>query len=140
MKFDRLKDLREERDLLQKDIADILGVKRSTYAGWETGKDTIPFKRIIMLSKYYKVSIDYIMGLSNKNEYIDIYEVDLKVFGSNLRKFRKENNLKQKDVFKLLNTTSSTYSVYETGKILINTSFIYAIAKEYNISIDKLFL
>lgn len=140
MKFDKLKDLREEKDLKQKDIADILGVKRSTYAGWETGKDTIPFKRIIMLSKYYKVSMNYIMGLSNKNEYIEIDKIDLKVFGSNLRKFRKENNLKQKDVFNLLNTTSSTYSVYETGKVLINTSFIYAIAKEYNISIDKLFL
>ena len=48
------------------------------------------------------------------------------------------HNLVQKDIFISLNTTSSTYSAYETGKVLIKTDFLYAIAKKYHVSIDEL--
>lgn len=44
MKFERMKAIREDRDLTQKQLASILDVERSTYAGWETGKNTIPLK------------------------------------------------------------------------------------------------
>ena len=67
MKFERLREIREEHNLTQKQIAKILNVERSTYAGWETGKDTIPLRRLNKLSDYYKVSIDYLTGLSNCN-------------------------------------------------------------------------
>ena len=44
MKFDRLKEIREERNLTQREVADALQVEPSTYAGCETGKDTIPLR------------------------------------------------------------------------------------------------
>lgn len=138
MKFDRLKEIREERNLTQKDIAKTLEVDRSTYAGWETGKDTIPLRRLNKLSDYYKISVDYMTGLSNVTSSYRVIDLDAKVIGQNLKDFRKERNLVQKDIFLFLNTTSSTYSAYETGKVLIKTDFLYSICKNYNASMDEL--
>lgn len=137
MKFEKMREIREEKELRQWQIAEKLDVDRTTYAGWETGKDTIPLRKLFQLSNFYQISIDYITGLSKVNNYtFNGNYIDLKTVGKNLKKFRKENNLKQKDLFNMLNINSSTYSVYETGKILIQTSFIYEIAKKYNLSID----
>lgn len=138
MKFDRLKEIRENKDLTQNDIAEILNVDRSTYAGWETGKDTIPLRRLNKLSDYYEISIDYITGLSSKPIKYRVINLDAKIVGKNLKILRKNNNLTQKDIFIPLNTTSSTYSAYETGKVLIKTAFLYTICKKYNASIDEI--
>lgn len=138
MKFERLRQMREEHNLTQKQIAHILDVDRSTYASWETGKDSIPLRRLNKLSDYYKVSIDYLTGLTNVSSRYRIIDLDAKVVGQNLRNLRKMHNLVQKDIFIFLNTTSSTYSAYETGKILIKTDFLYTIANKYHASIDDL--
>ena len=138
MKFDRLKEIREDKDLTQKDIAKVLNVERSTYAGWESGKDTIPLRRLHKLSDYYKISIDYMTGLASKPTKYRVINLDAKVIGNNLRALRKSNNLTQKDIFIPLNTTSSTYSAYETGKVLIKTAFLYTICKTYKTSMDEI--
>lgn len=139
MKFENIKKSRKERNLKQKDIATILNVDRSTYSGWETGKDTIPLRKLFDLSNFYNLSIDYLTGLSKKSDYIYTSDfIDLKSVGENLKKLRINNHLKQKDLFNMLNITSSSYSLYENGKILIQTSFIYQIAKKYKISIDSI--
>ncbi len=138
MKFDRLKEIREEKNLTQNDVAKTLEVDRSTYAGWETGKDTIPLRRLNKLSDYYKVSVDYMTGLTNNKTSYRVIDLDAKVIGQNLKEFRKERNLVQKDIFLFLNTTSSTYSAYETGKVLIKTDFLYSICKNYDTSMDKI--
>lgn len=139
MKFEKMKEIRETKELKQWQIANELKVDRSTYAGWETGKDTIPLRKLYELSNYYKISIDYITGLSKKNNYIYSGDsIDLNRVAKNLKKLRIDNNLKQRDIFNMLNIASSSYSVYETGQTLIQTSFIYQIAKKYNSSIDKI--
>ncbi len=68
MYFKRLKDLREDNDLTQEDIAKILNITRQQYGLYETGKRTIPIDILINLSKYYKISIDYIVGLTNNKK------------------------------------------------------------------------
>ena len=134
-----MKEIRETKELKQWQIANELKVDRSTYAGWETGKDTIPLRKLYELSNYYKISIDYITGLSKKNYYIYSGDsIDLNRVAKNLKKLRIDNNLKQRDIFNMLNIASSSYSVYETGQTLIQTSFIYQIAKKYNSSIDEI--
>lgn len=65
MQFKRIKDLREDNDLLQKDIAGILGISQQYYSKYENGKRTITISHLITLAKYYDVSIDYLVGLSN---------------------------------------------------------------------------
>lgn len=139
MKFEKMKEIRETKELKQWQIANELKVDRSTYAGWETGKDTIPLRKLYELSNYYKISIDYITGLSKKNNYIYSGDsIDLNRVAKNLKKLRIDNNLKQRDIFNMLNIASSSYSVYETGQTLIQISFIYQIAKKYNSSIDEI--
>lgn len=62
----RLRDLREDCDLKQQQIADYLHIKQNTYSQYENGLRQLPVDVLIKLSKYYKVSTDYILGLSEK--------------------------------------------------------------------------
>lgn len=61
--YHRLKDLRSDRDLNQKDIADILNVTQATYSRYESGDLEIPIHALIELAKFYHVSVDYILGV-----------------------------------------------------------------------------
>ena len=63
--YKRLKDLREDNDKTQKDIADYLGMKQPQYSRYENGLRDIPSDILIMLADYYNVSTDYIFGRTN---------------------------------------------------------------------------
>ena len=63
MKYQRLRDLREDRDLTQNQLVEILGMHKTTYTNYEQGKREIPFSLAIRLAEYYNVSLDYIAGL-----------------------------------------------------------------------------
>ena len=63
--YQRIKDLREDKDLNQAAIATILKTTQQTYSLWERGDREIPFHHVITLAKFYKVSIDYIAGITN---------------------------------------------------------------------------
>ncbi len=65
MKFKRIKDLREDNDKFQKDIAQLLGISQQYYSEYEKGNRTIPINHLITLAKYYGTSIDYLVGLSD---------------------------------------------------------------------------
>ena len=62
-KYQRLRDIREDNDKTQSDIAKILDVSRQQYGRWETGAQEIPLHHIVTLSKYYNVSLDYLTGI-----------------------------------------------------------------------------
>lgn len=66
MNFKRLRDLREDHDLLQKGIAQMLGISQQYYSEYESGHKTIPVNYLIELAKYYHTSIDYIVGLTDE--------------------------------------------------------------------------
>ena len=68
MYFRRLKDIREDHDLKQIDIADVLGIAQTVYSRYERGFQTIPVEHLLKLSEYYHVSTDYILGLTDKPE------------------------------------------------------------------------
>ena len=63
--YKRFKDLREDKDLKQKDIAEIINTSANYYGDYENGKREMPFNRVIELAKFYNVSLDYIAGLTN---------------------------------------------------------------------------
>ena len=64
--YQRIRDLREDKDLTQADIAKLLDTTQQTYSLWERGEREIPFHHAITLAKFYRVSLDYFAGLSNK--------------------------------------------------------------------------
>lgn len=65
MKNNRLKDLREDKDLYQEDIAKYLNITQPQYSLYESGIRAIPIELLIKLAKYYNVSLDYLTGISS---------------------------------------------------------------------------
>lgn len=63
--YQRLKDLKEDADLTQKQVSEIIGVSINHYGKYERGETDIPFEKVIMLANYYNVSLDYIAGRTN---------------------------------------------------------------------------
>lgn len=63
--FPRLRDMREDNDLKQKEIAAILNIDQRVYSNYEIGKREIPVHLLIKLSQFYNVSTDYLLGLKN---------------------------------------------------------------------------
>ena len=62
----RIIDLKEEKDLKQRKVAEALNISRSTYANYEIGTNKIPIEILAKLAKYYNTSVDYIIGLTNE--------------------------------------------------------------------------
>lgn len=58
-----LRELREDRDLKQSDIAKVLGTTQQVYSRYENGQNEMPVRHIITLCRYYNVSADYVLGL-----------------------------------------------------------------------------
>ena len=62
----RMRDLREDNDKTQQEIAEILGTSQTMYARYERGANELPVRHLITLCRYYKVSADYLLGLKQK--------------------------------------------------------------------------
>ncbi len=65
MPYSRIRDLREDADLTQKEIAEILHLHKTTYVRYETGEREIPLNIAVLLAKHYNVSLDYLAGIKN---------------------------------------------------------------------------
>ena len=63
--FRRLKDLREDHDLKQSEVAEFLGIQQTVYSRYERGFQNIPLEYLIKLAELYKVTTDYILGLTD---------------------------------------------------------------------------
>ena len=61
----RIRDLREDNDKTQQEIADVLGTSQTMYARYERGANELPIRHLVTLCKYYRVSADYILGLKD---------------------------------------------------------------------------
>lgn len=64
MYYKRLRDMREDNDLTQREIAAVIGTTQQVYSEYEKGIREIPLHRIITLAKFYNCSVDYLVGLS----------------------------------------------------------------------------
>lgn len=61
----RIRDLREDNDLTQKQVAEYLNIKQNTYSQYETGNRQIPIDVLVALAKLYKTSTDYLLGITD---------------------------------------------------------------------------
>ena len=62
----RIRDLREDNDKTQNEIAEVLGTSQTMYARYERGANELPIHHLLALCKYYNVSAEYILGLTDK--------------------------------------------------------------------------
>ena len=68
MNISRLKEIRQDRDLLQKDVAKILKTSKKQYSLYENGIRLIPIDKLAILAKYYNTSVDYLIGLTDERK------------------------------------------------------------------------
>ena len=122
-----LKNCREELEITQEELGKVLGVSRKTVTGWENNYDTMPLRKMVQFSNLYKYSLDYITGLSSKNEYVKIDKLDKKKIGNNLKELRVNLKMTQKQIADECMISQTTYSNYETGQYLITTLTLYTI-------------
>ena len=139
MDLERLFLLREEFDLTQEKMGEIVNTKKWSITKWENGKEIIPLPKLNIYSNYFNVSMDYLLKLSDKKK-SNFYCLNLnpEVIGKNIKKVRKDNKLSQRTLANELGTTQSVIWGYEKGKFLILTAFAYQICLKYKVSMDWL--
>lgn len=79
--FQRLKDLREDKDMKQSDVAEFLGIQQTVYSRYERGFQNIPIEHLLSLADFYGVSTDYIFGRTNNPKlYKQFSSLDIAIF------------------------------------------------------------
>ena len=139
MYAEKLKYIREEKELKQIDIAKMLQLDNACYGQYEREYTIIPIKHLIFLSDFYNVSIDYIFSFTKILNYDNVKnEIDKNLIGKRLKEFRKENKITQAKLATILNISRTTITEYERGTNIIATPFLYTICKKYGVSADYL--
>ncbi len=137
--INRMKEIRQEFDKRQQEVANEMGIKRSTYAVLENNHNIIPLKRLNDFANYFNVSIDYVFGLTTTPRYENSRkEIDRDLTKRRIRQIRQEHNYTQTKLAKLLNTSPSVWCDYERGRYLVATTFMYEFAKKFDVSVDWL--
>ena len=135
----RLKDIREESELKQFTVGELIGVTRGTYSLWELELDIIPLKRLNSFCNAFNCSIDYALGFTNtKNYKHSKKEININLSAKRLKEIRKEHEHTQEYIGKKLSLNRSLISKYEKGHTLISTTFLMEYVKLYHISSDYL--
>ncbi len=139
MEFKRLKYIREERELKQKDVAKMLNISLGTYAMNETAHDTITLKNLIKFCDIFNVSVDYMFEFTNTYNYKNTKNgFDKNILRKRLKECRLENNYTQIMMGNLLNIDHSVWCRYELGTTTITSTFLYYFCREFHISADYL--
>ena len=118
----KIKKIRLDNGISQKDIAKILNVKTKTYSAWERLENDIPLDKINDLANYYNTSIDYLLGISSIVVFKTISDVNHNLLSERLKNIRKKFNYTQEYVGKLAGLPQTTYSNFENG---INVVYLF---------------
>lgn len=133
-----IKYIREELEMTQEELGLVFGVTGATVSGWENNNDTMPLPKMVKLANMYHYSLDYITGLSRKNDYSLIKKLDKKEVGTKLKVIRQKLGLTQKQIADECMITQQSYSLYENGKTLVTSLVLYTICYNHKLSIDKI--
>lgn len=141
MNLDRLKEIREDKDITQEKIAKILNMSRAHYANIENNVKIITLDKLNKYINYFDVSFDYVLNLTNNRQYSEFEnenKVDFTYLGQNIRNLRTSNNVSQKELAQIINVCQACIVKYEKGRVKISTNNLCKIASYFNYSIDKM--
>lgn len=129
--YQRIRHLREDRDLTQARVAKMLDMSQTGYSKYETGENDIPTAVLIRLSEFYHVSTDYLLGLTDQLP-------GEPLFLARIRLLREEHDWTQQQVANRLHVYRRTYDAYEAGVTDVPVEILIALARLYNVSTDYL--
>ena len=139
MYTDKLKQLEYRYGYKQKDAAEKLGISESLYSAYKKEKKIMPIKHLNNLCNFYHVSVDYILGLTEKIKYTGSKSfIDQTLMSQRLKEVRKENKITQEKLANILNIGNGTIAEYERGNYIISTTSLYIICQKYHVSADYL--
>lgn len=140
LKYSRVKELRIENNLIQLNIANILNIDHTTYSQYETRKVLIPIATLNILADFYKVSLDYLVGLSDKRGYTNSKkEINKDITKVRLLEIRKENKLYQETLANMLGMVKSVICDCEKGRKILALEPAFILCKKYGLSMDWLY-
>lgn len=136
----RLRELRIEQGMTQESLGEVVGVGKSTYQNYEQGLSAAPLPRLLQLSDYLDVSLDYLSGHSDERIRVSgrLNVVALEPFPQRLRKLRKEHKLTQKRAAEQIGIIGRTYIKYEHGEIIPPLDKLLKLADLFGVSMDEL--
>ena len=136
-----IKILRQEYNVSQLQLANETGLKKSALGHWELGNRTPNATAVIILSRYFQVSTDYLLRLSEDNSIIhgrDDLNVDLTTFNNRLKTLRLKRNKSQKDLATETKISQPSINFWERGKCLPNANAIITLARYFSVTTDYL--
>ena len=139
MNDNNIKYIREELEMTQDELGLVFGVTRKTISGWENAYDNMPLPKMVRFSNEYKYSLDYISGLSRKNNYSILNKPNPVKIGKKLKQIRTNLQLTQQQIADECMISQTTYSNYEKGLYLITSLSLYTICYNHNLSMDDFF-
>lgn len=139
---EKLKVLRKEKGLTQKDIADLVHVNRVTYTNWEYGKREPNFEKLSMLACIFDVSIDFLLSENleiSKETYLKLKEEKKNLFSVRLKELRLQHGFSQEELAEKIGIKRNSYSDWENGKCKPNYEKLEKLADFFGVSLDWLF-
>lgn len=135
----RYEELRLDSEKSQGEIAEVLNVKRNTYSKWENYINDMSLEKSNVLANYYQTSLDYLLGLSHKRNYIpETTDINYQLLSDRILQLRKERKITQEELSNKLGFTQRAYAYYENGERVPKTLKLLVIAQFYGVSADYL--
>lgn len=137
----RFKEMREDNDLKQHEIANKIEMGRAEYANIESEISNIKLKDFLKFCNEFNCTMDYVANLTSNNKthlLTPIHKIDKSVMSERLRIIEVENSLEGKDIASELGITPSAYSNYKNKNMerLMQTLMVKHLAEKYNYSMD----
>lgn len=133
--------LRKDFNISQLRLAKETGLGKSAISCWEIGTDTPNAKEIIVLSRYFQVTTDYLLKLNDDNTPVyhsDNFDCDMTLFNKRLKELRIKNKLSQLQLSKILKISQAAINYWEIGKRTPNAQSIIALASYFKVTTDFL--
>lgn len=135
----RLRELRKKAGLSMKQLGDLFSMSEAAISFYETGKRQLSPDLLIKFANYFDVSVDYLLGNSNKPFYIgSTNKKDSDMFQIKLKELREKHKLSQAKLAKLLNVSQSTVAMWENGENKPKYEKIINLCQIFNVSAAEL--
>ena len=136
-----IKLLRKDFNLSQPQLAKETGFANSEISYWENGERTPNAKVVIILSRYFQVTTDYLLKLNDDNSSVyrsEDYYADMSLLSKRLKELRTKRNLSQSELAKYVNISQPAINHWELGKRTPNATAIITLANYFGVTTDYL--